>query len=140
MNNIIYRAGIIPYAIFPDGNVRMLFMKPSNPLYGGNQFQIAKGKVESYDDSTLCAAIREAHEELGFNEHNTESIIKLGVYLGRTTLYVCRVKDIDDFSDFGDETSEISWMSENEFIESGRALHHDIISDAMRYIINPSLA
>lgn len=139
MNNIIYRSGIIPYAIFPDNVVKMLFMKPSNPLYGGDQFQIAKGKIESDDNSTLTAAIREAHEELGFNENNTENIIKLGVYLGRTTIYVSKIINIDDFYDFGDETSEIAWMSESEFMDTGRALHHNIISDAMRYIINPSL-
>ena len=42
---LIYRAGVIPYYI-DDGEIKMLFMKPSKKKFGGAEFQIAKGKRE----------------------------------------------------------------------------------------------
>jgi len=76
-NKKIYRAGLIPY-IVENNEIMMLFMKPSDSKYGGNLFQIAKGKLEK-DESFEQAAIREAGEELGFTKLNmANSIYDLG--------------------------------------------------------------
>ena len=60
---LVYRAGTIPY-VNEGGEIKMMFMIPSNSEYGGDQAQIAKGKVED-GETTEFAAIREAKEELG---------------------------------------------------------------------------
>jgi len=38
---LVYRAGLIPYYVESDGTIMMMFMKPSNPLYGGFFFNSA---------------------------------------------------------------------------------------------------
>ena len=65
---LIYRAGVIPYYI-DDGEIKMLFMKPSKKKFGGAEFQIAKGKREK-GESDEKAAFREAREELGLFSGN----------------------------------------------------------------------
>ena len=40
------KAGVIPYYFNEQGNLMMMFMTPSNPAYGGNLYQIAKGRVD----------------------------------------------------------------------------------------------
>ena len=39
------RGGVVPYYI-KDGTILMMFMKPSDKNFGGERFQIAKGKIE----------------------------------------------------------------------------------------------
>lgn len=132
-NQNIFRAGIIPY--FIDGeSVHFKFMKPSDPKFGGPDWQIAKGRVEG-DDDNLATALREGAEELGLKESNITSITELGVYLGRTCIFICEVKDASDFDPFHYETGAVVWFTLNEFIRSnGRELHLPIIQDADRYI------
>lgn len=129
---IVYRAGVIPYVITPNG-IEMMFMKPSNPLYGGPDFQIAKGRVESGED-TLTSALREGFEELGLLQENIESTSKLGVYLGRTTIFLAKVKDKEAFGDFHYETGATTWMTAEQFSENGRYLHKFIVQDAAEWI------
>ncbi len=136
MKQKIYRAGLIPYVVSSTEKPRMMFMKPSDVRYGGDKFQIAKGKIEIEDLSPEEAAIREAEEELGLVPENIEQIWKLGIYLGRTTIYVAKLYDNENFIPFGDESSDVAWMNEDEFLKDGRPLHHSIISDAMSYVIN----
>ena len=60
----INRGGLIPY-IKKEDEIYMLFMKPSKAKFGGDVFQIAKGKQEEGED-IQTTALREANEELGF--------------------------------------------------------------------------
>ena len=71
----VFRAGTIPYVI-EGGVVKMMFMRPSGPMYGGDRFQIAKGKVED-GECTMDAALREAKEELGLFIGNVIATEKL---------------------------------------------------------------
>jgi 8-oxo-dGTP pyrophosphatase MutT (NUDIX family) len=87
----IYRAGTIPY-IVDNNEILMMFMKPSNVEYGGDRFQIAKGRIEDGED-TKTAALREAREELGMFLSNIVSTEELGVFMGRTTVYIAKMKD-----------------------------------------------
>lgn len=132
MSKKIYRAGIIPY--YQDGdNIKMMFMIPAEKKFSGKEPQIAKGKMED-GESELETALREGKEELGLYKGNLEDIYELGKFLGRTTIFVARVKDVDMFGDPHFETESTKWMSPEEFQKSGRNLHKPIIKAAVRYI------
>lgn len=129
---ILYRAGMIPYVV--EGNeVKMLFMKPSDTMYGGDSFQMCKGVIEDFED-TRSAAIREAEEELGLTKDNTMCVMELGVFLGRTTVFICKVKNKEDFIEPHYETDEVKWMSCQEFVREGRELHREIVQLAEQVI------
>lgn len=129
----IYRAGIIPFIVEED-EIKMLFMKPSDPTYGGSSWQIGKGKVED-GESSKDAAMREAKEELGFFSGNVDGeIVELGTFLGRTTVFVAQIKDKGMFGEPHFETKETKWMTAEEFQQSGRDLHKPVVKAAIRKI------
>jgi 8-oxo-dGTP pyrophosphatase MutT (NUDIX family) len=128
----IYRAGTIPY-IIENGEVLMMFMKPSNTEFGGNEFQIAKGRIEDGED-TKTAALREAREELGMFLSNIISTEELGVFMGRTTVYVAKMKDRSMFGEPSFETAETAWLTLEQFAHLGRDLHMPVIMEAHRKI------
>lgn len=127
------RAGIIPYFIEPDGRISMLFMKPSNPKYGGDVFQIAKGRVED-GETNKDAATREGGEELGLFNGNISSIVSVGTFLGYTEFFICLVNDKDMFGDPHFETGTTQWMTPEEFSEYGRSIHKHVVAAAERKI------
>lgn len=126
------RAGLIPY-IVENNVVKMLFMVPSNAEYGGDVPQIAKGKVDEGED-TRAAAIREAKEELGLFYGNLLFLEELGTFLGRTTIYVGKIKDKNMFGEPTFETSKTLWLTLEQFLEEGRDLHKPIVKAAYRLI------
>lgn len=130
---ITYRAGVIPYYITEDDKVLMLFMKPALATFGGDCFQIAKGKHDE-GESAHTAAFREAHEELGLKKENVGLIYQLGVYLGYTTVFLAHVLSMDDFDDPHFETGETKWMSADKFAKVGRDIHKPIVRDAIKFI------
>lgn len=129
---ILYRAGMIPYLI-EDGEVKMMFMKPSETLYGGDQLQLCKGVVEEGEDNRT-AALREGGEELGLKSENIESITELGNFLGRTTVYVAKVKNDHDFDEPHYETAATGWLTCDGFMKVGRELHKEIVQLAEQVI------
>lgn len=129
---LVYRAGTIPY-IIEEGQVWMLFMRPSDPEYGGDAFQIAKGKIEDGEE-TLVAGLREANEELGLVSSNIISTEEVGTFMGRTTVFVARVKMREFFGEPGFETSETKWMTVEQFNQSGRDLHRPVVKSAYKKI------
>ena len=129
-NRNVFRAGIIPYFINPDKTIKFMFMQPSDSKYGGSDWQMAKGRVEG-DDDNITTALREGGEELGLKESNIKLIQELGLYLGRTTVYICEVKDKDDFGEFTYETGQVTWLTAKEFTEIGRDIHQSIVQDAL---------
>lgn len=121
----IPRAGFIPYYV-DDGEIYVMLMKPSDPKFGGNEFQIAKGHIDPGEDSKT-AALREANEELGLLESNLVSVEYLGQYLGYTQIYYGRVKNRNDFTEPMFETGETTWITVSEFHTIGRAIHIPIL-------------
>lgn len=132
MSKKIKRSGVIPY-IIEDKEIKMMFMKPSDAKYGGDVFQIAKGKHEE-DETALEAGLREASEELGLFEGNVIETFDLGTFLGRTSIFVTKIKDKEMFGDPCDETETIAWLTMEEFEESGRDLHKPVVKAAVRLI------
>jgi 8-oxo-dGTP pyrophosphatase MutT (NUDIX family) len=128
----IFRAGTIPY-IIEDGQIWMMFMKPSNSEFGGNQFQLAKGRIEDGED-TKTAALREAREELGMFLSNIVSTEELGVFMGRTTVYIAKMKDRAMFGEPSFEAEAVAWMTHEDFSRIGRELHRPVVDAAVRMI------
>lgn len=127
------RAGVIPYIQLSDGTIKMLFMRPSDPRYGGHEFQIAKGKVED-GEHHHDAAFREAFEELGLIGGNIIHSQYYGIVLGKTHLYLAEVRSIDDFTTTTFETAETKWMSLEEFESEGRSLHKETVRSVYKSI------
>jgi len=57
------RAGLIP-CVLKNNHWYIALMKPSNPKYGGTDWQLAKGVVEENDDFKTTA-VKECQQELG---------------------------------------------------------------------------
>lgn len=132
MGKKIDRAGVIPYIIEQD-EIKMMFMKPSNPHYGGDQYQVAKGKQEQ-GETEEETAFREASEELGLFEGNITAKHTLGKFLGRTTVFLAKIEDKTMFGDPCDETGSTQWMTPDQFKTEGRDLHKPMVLAASRMI------
>lgn len=128
----IDRSGVMPYYI-DEEQIKILFMRPSDPKYGGDVFQIAKGKHED-GETAEEAGLREANEELGLYKGNIKHLHELGKFLGRTTMYVAEINDPEMFGDPRFETKETKWMTPDEFQSEGRDLHKPVVKAAVRYI------
>ncbi len=130
---LVYRAGLIPYVV-EEGKVLMMFMRPSDSEFGGDTFQIAKGKVEE-GENNLTAALREAKEEIGLFVGNVIKTEEVGQFMGRTTVFVSKIKDKEMFGEPSFETSTTKWMSLEEFVADGRDLHKPVVKAAYRTIM-----
>lgn len=129
----VYRAGMICYRVVNE-EIQMLFMKPSSKEWGGELFQIPKGKVDP-GETFVETAIREAKEEVGlFQGCIVKGPVELGMFLGRTTFYVCKVNENALFGEPSFETSETKWMTLDQFLTEGRELHRPVINAAYRLI------
>ena len=133
----IPRAGFIPYYI-EDDTVHVMLMKPSDTKYGGDRFQLAKGKVDDGEKSEE-AATREAHEELGLKASNLKSKTYLGRFLGYTDVYYGEIIDKDDFDETTYETAETKWMPIEEFLKVGRSIHIPIFRAFHRDLIRAGI-
>lgn len=127
------KAGAIPYIIV-DGEIKMLFMIPSDARYGGPRPQIAKGGLEEGEDH-FESAIREAEEELGLKRINIiqETIMSRSFHVtglkNPYNMYVTcfRVSSHHDFDAPHFETKATVWLTLDEFTRKGRAIHLDIV-------------
>lgn len=126
----VERAGLLPYRLSNNWKVEYLFMKPSDPTYGGSNFQIAKGHVDPTDASYLAAALRECEEELGVSADQFESIEKIGVFHGRTHYFLGKLKEDFVLKPFCQETGEIAFLDYSTFSLIGRDLHKDVVKRA----------
>ena len=133
--HLVYRAGLVPYFVEKNGTIKMMFMRPSNYVYGTFTYQLAKGKVEDEDETFYDAAIREAQEELGLFKSNIIKTEEVGNFMGRTMVYVSKVKNKDMFGMYSDETESTKWMTLDEFMDEGRELHKPVVQAVHRKII-----
>jgi 8-oxo-dGTP pyrophosphatase MutT (NUDIX family) len=134
-----FKAGVIPY--FKDNDeVRMMFMVPSNPAFGGALFQIAKGGIDR-GESAQQAALREGNEELGLELDNIKSLRKIwsGNIVGNDDSYNLTVfiAEINYPAAFGMphyETGQREWLTAAEFAATGRPNHRAIVKKAVEII------
>lgn len=135
------RAGCIPFYINEDNLIQMYFMVPSDPKYGGDMPQIAKGIVDPTDKCVKSGAIREAEEELGLKQSNIIDIFQ-GYTLTQETkkgksifhVYAAKIKNIHDFNEPDFETGERVWLCEKLISTKARKDHRIIIYNTIRNI------
>jgi 8-oxo-dGTP pyrophosphatase MutT (NUDIX family) len=127
------KAGVIPFIVDPAGNIKMMFMVPSNPAYGGSEYQIAKGSVDAGED-IQSAAIREGVEELGLKNENILKVLpgQKFTLTGFTELYyltviAVQVKSSRDFDQPHYETGKVGWLTINDFMATGRKSQKSIV-------------
>ncbi len=134
--HLVYRAGLVPYYVHEETNtIEMLFMRPSDHEYGGFYYQIAKGKVEDEDETFYDAAIRESMEELGLFRGNIIKTEEVGTFMGRTAIFVSKIKHKDLFGEPSFETESTKWMTLEEFLMDGRDLHKPVVQAIYRHIL-----
>jgi 8-oxo-dGTP pyrophosphatase MutT (NUDIX family) len=133
MSKKVERGGIVPFYVNSTGEIKMMFMQPSDKRYGGPEFQIAKGRMEP-GENPLETTLREANEELGLRESNIKWIRKVGVFLNTHHIYIAEVNTRNDkkFDEPMYETGATKWMTEKEFVSIGRKLHIPIVKSCLR--------
>lgn len=127
---IIERAGIIPFALDEDGKVVMLFMKPSDPTYGGTEWQIAKGGIDP-GEKPINAAIREGKEELGLLKNNIKKIYP-ALNEKNLSVFCCSIKDKNKFTKPHFETKSTKWLNWGQIYSQGRRWQIKYIAAAYR--------
>lgn len=129
----IIRAGVIPFFI-KSGKLEMLFMKPSDPKYGGPKWQIAKGEIDE-GETPIKAAFREGKEELGLLRSNVDQLFALGSFFNGTFhLFAVTVKSKKRFAKFGEETGAVRWMNWGEIFTEGRREQIKLLSAAYKAV------
>mgnify|MGYP000019315150 CR=1 FL=1 len=130
MFKIQYKAGFVPYQLSNDAPIFM-FMIPSDPKFGGDQPQIAKGMIDEGEEE-FTSAFREAEEELGLRrsniiphtiKHVTTDIkgsVSMAIYMGQ-------VKNLKDFDPPHYETGSVHWLTLDQFRKIGKPSHLHIV-------------
>jgi len=138
---MLQKAGIIPYYVDDKDIPRMMFMTPSDPTYGGPEFQIAKGFVDG-KESIKNAAVREGSEELGLITSNIVSIDKISsktitgdLDTYQMTVYVAEIVDPSNFGETDYETGDRAWLSMEEYVAIGKKSHLPFVREAYSFII-----
>jgi 8-oxo-dGTP pyrophosphatase MutT (NUDIX family) len=118
-------------ALIPYHDDKILVARSSNPMFGGPHFALAKGTVDP-GENLQEAALREAQEELGLKVENM--VLSTFKHLGNfktfnyiLSVYVCKVKDPNDFNEHDWEIAETKWMTVKEFMVIGREQHKPIV-------------
>lgn len=137
----IIKAGFIPY-VFENNLPVFMFMISSDVAFGGLDPAIAKGHVDD-GESEMQAGIREAEEELGLVtsnlKHETIQLAWKGNIDGLTeqyplSVFIGEVKNKNDFVKPHYETASVIWLTEEEYIKSGRKSQAHIVKVAAKLL------
>jgi 8-oxo-dGTP pyrophosphatase MutT (NUDIX family) len=136
----IEKAALIPYYCY-GGEIKMLFMKPSDPKFGGSNYQCCKGRVDP-GYSSEQTAIKEAEEELGLTEDNIKDLQFLFYDVlnykdGRSCIiyvYTAEVINPDNLVPFHYETGSTRWMNIKEVADELRFIQRSIVFRAYNRI------
>ena len=129
------KAGVIPYYIDKEENVKMLFMVPSDPKYGESHYQIAKGMLDNEDSDIFQSALRGGKEELGLKGSNVRKfyfgcVSKIKEY--ELHVYVADIINPNDFNETDYEVKETKWLS----IEEDFLMIREVQQLTVEYIYN----
>ena len=130
------RAACLPYYCI-DSDIKLLFMKPSNPDYGGSYFQLAKGKVDP-GYTIKETAKKEVMEEVGLSEENIKNMFFVtadNIKNYTVYLYAAEVIDPNNLLPFDYETGEVQWIDTKDISTKVRRCQHDMIYKAIETII-----
>jgi len=114
--------------VFYRDNGDVVLIKPSDPNYGGPDFQLPKGEQKE-GESTLDTAIREGCEETGINKYNIQKFCYIGCFPNKSYdlhMYACYVGDnIYGKPDY--EVSEVKWFNKDKALEIVRKDHREVL-------------
>jgi 8-oxo-dGTP pyrophosphatase MutT (NUDIX family) len=125
------RSGLIPYYKDESGDIMVCLMIPSDPDFGGDRPQIAKGRIEENLDAERNA-IKEAEEELGYI-HKDHYEVKHLCYNAGILFYYVEVDDME-LTDFGVETGEVLWLESKEALKDIRDWQKNILKKMLKII------
>lgn len=134
------RAGLLPFYVDEDDTIHILLMRPSDPRYGGTEWQIAKGIAET--DDIEAEGIREGVEELGITQQDmmgetfyAASSLKKFRDGSRHSLFVytVRTKAKSVSGHYHYETGDTIWLPEYE-IHKVRDWQQPLVEIALRRI------
>lgn len=131
------RSGIIP-VYFDCGRVFACCMIPSDPAFGGDKPQMAKGHIED-DLDPKENAIKEAQEELGLKLDNIYGVKYLGDYT-RISCYTCLVHDPEDFDEPHWESEWAGWIDITDSLNDIRDVQRDMFRDCLEYWSTQAIA
>jgi 8-oxo-dGTP pyrophosphatase MutT (NUDIX family) len=110
-------------------------MVSSDPMYGGGDPAVAKGKIDT-GENVKSASLREAEEELGLRQSNLkQETIQIG-WSGEIsgldatyemTIYTGEVKNKSAFDEPDHEVAETKWLTLDQFKKEGRKSHLRIV-------------
>jgi 8-oxo-dGTP pyrophosphatase MutT (NUDIX family) len=129
------KAGFLPYFKNDEGQIEFLFMVSSDPMYGGGDPAVAKGKIDT-GENVKTASLREGEEELGLRQSNligdTVQIGWSGEISGldatyEMTIYIGEVKNKSSFDEPDHEVAETKWLTLDQFNKEGRKSHRRIV-------------
>lgn len=127
------KAGIIPYFV-DNGVIRMMFMVPSDPFYGGPDPQIAKGGIDN-GETAATTAVREGEEELGLRVWNIVAFTQVSAPTAieperdyTLEVFAAKVEDPAAFDLPHYETGAVHWLTLDEFNAVGRPAHRKIVA------------
>lgn len=134
------KAGVIPYTIDEDGKVKMMFMVPSDPKFGGPNPQVAKGEIDEGENAAQ-AAIREGEEELGLIASNIADQFTLPTLTiaglkesYKLTVVVAQVRTTHNFRSPHYETGSVHWLTLDQYRAKGRRNQIPIVEKAFEQI------
>ena len=123
------RSGVVPYYLNAEHQLMVYLMRPSDPDYGGTDWQIAKGGVEP-GLSLVVNAMKEGQEELGLKLNNTLGepwLVTTDVRLS-ITVFAVQIQDPEDFDQPHYETGDTTWLSLPAELHQVRDIHQHILS------------
>ena len=134
------RSGVVPYYVNDQHQLMVYLMRPSDPDYGGTDWQIAKGEMEP-GLSLLDNAMKEGAEELGLKLSNTLGepwLVTTDVRLS-ITVFAVQIQDPDDFDQPHYETGDTTWLSLPADLSQVRDIHQHILSKLLSMTTPKSL-
>jgi 8-oxo-dGTP pyrophosphatase MutT (NUDIX family) len=111
------RAGLVPYSVTND-KYFVAMMKPTDPKYGGSDFQLCKGRIDG-NDTPEETAVKECKQELGLEIQQSNIKLLWNNKDRRMIWYFCKVDGLPDMipgpnEDGIIETKDAKWFEINE--------------------------
>ena len=102
-------------------------------LHGGLNYSFERDDGDK-DLNGYIGMEKSINEELGLFKGNIVQLTELGEFMGRTTVFIAKIKDKDMFGEPHFETEETKWLTAEEFQKIGRDLHKPVVKAAVRKI------
>jgi 8-oxo-dGTP pyrophosphatase MutT (NUDIX family) len=130
------KAGMIPFYIDND-KLKIMLVIPSDPAYGGSNYQISKGRQDG-NEKPIETAKREAKEEMGIKKLSDVFQVSKTILTGMTRsynffLFAGKMNDPNDLGKVDFEISHRDWLDADN-LQNIRGTQKDLIYKAIKKI------